>query len=379
MTEKLTFDYIIIGGGLAGLQLALAFCSDSYFADKSIAILEPQEKKDNDKTWCFWEKGTGHWDDIVHHSWTNGIFNARKESIPLTMGSYCYKMIRAEDFYSFAHQKLNQCANISFFSDSVNSVIQENVLGEKSSYSASFIFDSRVPEGYQNDKKSTTLLQPFKGWVIETEDDQFNPDSFTMMDYRLGYKDRCCFTYVLPLTKRKALVEFTFFVPTLIKEDIYDNQLKIFISEQLNLKKYTITEIEQGVIPMSSFPFWKANRSNYLKIGTGGGWVKASSGYSFKNVEKKVAQLIENIKTNKALNHDLFEKRFRFYDAVLLNILFHHNELGVGIFEEMYTKNSTAEIFKFLDEETTFAEEIKIINKFKKAPFLKSVFQLLIQ
>ncbi|MBL4710241.1 MAG: lycopene cyclase [Flavobacteriales bacterium] len=379
MTKKLEFDYIIIGGGLAGLQLALAFSNDSFFSTKKIAIIEPHKKTRNDKTWCFWEMGAGKWDNILHHSWSEGVFITRQEAIPLSMGEYRYKMIRAEDFYDFAYQSIKHSSNISFISDTIQSVHQKQVQGEKLSYTASSIFDSRIPLGYENDQKSITLLQSFKGWIIETERDQFNPDSFTMMDFRLGYEDQCCFTYILPLSKRKALVEFTFFAPETIEDKVYEKQLKKFISEQLSIEKYTISEVEQGVIPMSTYPFWKANRSNYLKIGTGGGWVKSSSGYSFKNVEKKVTQVLKNIKDNKALDHKLFNKRFRFYDEVLLNILFRKNELGLDIFEEMYSKNSTSKIFQFLDEETTFTEEIKIINKFKKAPFLKSAFQLLIQ
>ena len=38
MSQK-HYDYIIVGNGLAGLQLALAFAKDSYFNDKSIALI----------------------------------------------------------------------------------------------------------------------------------------------------------------------------------------------------------------------------------------------------------------------------------------------------------------------------------------------------
>ena len=109
------------------------------------------------------------------------------------------------------------------------------------------------------------------------------------MDYRIGHENKTCFTYVLPINKRKALVEFTFFVPELVNDSIYDKKLEEFISNTLHVDSYSIKEIEEGVIPMSSYSFWKDNNDRYIKIGTGGGWVKSSTGYSFKNTERKVA------------------------------------------------------------------------------------------
>ena len=55
MSQK-HYDYIIVGNGLAGLQLALAFAKDSYFNDKSIALIDASTKTENDKTWSFGNK-----------------------------------------------------------------------------------------------------------------------------------------------------------------------------------------------------------------------------------------------------------------------------------------------------------------------------------
>jgi len=55
--SKQTYHYGIIGAGLAGLQLALAFSKDPFFKHKKIVLIDPSPKTINDKTWCFWEKG----------------------------------------------------------------------------------------------------------------------------------------------------------------------------------------------------------------------------------------------------------------------------------------------------------------------------------
>jgi lycopene beta-cyclase len=377
LKEGHTFDYTIIGGGLAGMQLALAFCNDSFFSEKRIAIIEPSSKTTNDKTWCFWEKGSGKWDNLLLHQWETGLFYGAQKSISMDFGDYSYKMLPALNFYNFAKVEISKNSHIKWIEDRVVKVTGDEIIGENNVYKSSWIFDSRVPEKFQEDSKSVTVLQPFKGWVIETEKDEFDPESFTFMDYRLGHEDKTCFTYVLPISKRKALVEFTFFVPELIEDKVYDEKLKQFISEKLNIESYSILEVEQGVIPMSSYPFWNENNKNYLKIGTGGGWVKASTGYSFKNAERKVVELINCLKFTKTPQKAAWQKRFRFYDEVLLNILYQKNKKGPEVFERMYSKNKAHEIFKFLDEETTFTEELKIMWNTDRLLFMKSVFGLL--
>ena len=377
MTKIKTFDYTIIGGGLAGMQLALAFCKDSFFENKSIAIIEPDSKSTNDKTWCFWEKGAGQWDSLLQHRWENGMFYGPKKSIEMNLGGYSYKMLPSIKFYEYAKAEIAKNKNITWIKDQVTEVKGHSITGEKQTYKSGWVFDSRVIKDFEKDSKSITLLQPFKGWVIETEKDHFNPESFTFMDYRLGHENKTCFTYVLPISKRKALVEFTFFVPELINDSVYDEKLKQFIGTQLNLDSYSIAEMEEGVIPMSSFDFWKENKDSYSKIGTGGGWVKASTGYSFKNVERKVADLVLSLKENTLPKTSFWQKRFRFYDEVLLNILNRHNHKGPEVFERMYLKNEAHKIFKFLDEETTFAEELKIMWNTDQPLFVKSVINLL--
>ena len=48
------FDYIIIGGGCAGLSLAYELEVYDKLKDKTLAIIEPREDYKRDKTWSFW-------------------------------------------------------------------------------------------------------------------------------------------------------------------------------------------------------------------------------------------------------------------------------------------------------------------------------------
>ncbi len=371
------YYYVIVGGGLAGLQLAARINDDIFFKGKKIAIIDPSEKTGNDKTWCFWEKSPGKWDSIIYTSWQKAAFISSEVNDEIDLGEYSYKMLRSQDFYRYIKKKLDNSPDITFIHDRIEKIDQvtRTAIGEKSTYTATHFFDSRPEKGFKTDEKSTLIWQHFKGVLIETEKNTFNPSVFTMMDYRLRYKNSTSFTYVLPISEKKALVEYTFFTPFLTEEKVYDEMLDKYLQQVLKISKWTVLESEKGMIPMTDHSFSKANSPHLTKIGTGGGWVKASSGYSFKNTEKKVERIIENIKSGRPTHYKLFEKKFKKYDAIFLDVLSRRNDLGEMLFTKFYTRNAIEDIFRFLDEETTFSEDLKVMLSIYHPQFLKSFFR----
>ena len=125
------------------------------------------------------------------------------------------------------------------------------------------------------------------------------------------------------------------------------------------------------------FVFEKFNTKRITKIGTGGGWVKGSTGYSFKHTEKKIVQIIANLKTNKTPSSNLFKRKYKFYDKVFLKVLKDENYKGEWLFQQFYSKNSVHTMFRFLDEESTFFEEIKIMCSLFSWSFIKAFFKTL--
>ena len=375
------FDYIIIGNGMAGLQLALALANDSFFDSRSIALIDSDTKSNNDKTWSFWEKDSSKWDDLVSKTWTKAFFNTTEHKIKLNFKDYKYKSIRSIDFYNHAKNVLNAKTNFTFIIDTINNVQEKDISeieGEKDSYHANHVFDSRIPEAYFDDNnKYIKIHQHFKGWIIETDTDAFDPDSFTMMDYTIKYNNDTTFTYILPYSKREALVEFTFFTPYTIANSEYDSYLKKYIQEILNINDYKIKETETGNIPMTNFPFHNYHTKSITKIGTAAGWVKGSTGYAFKHTEKKVAKTILNLKQNNRPSKGLINKKYLFYDKIFLDVLKTNNQKGEWIFNKFYTKNSIRNMLRFLDEESNLAEDISIMSSLFSFTFIRSFFKTL--
>lgn len=370
------YFYVIIGGGLAGLQLARQLSRDVFFKGKKIAIIDSDFSMPV-KTWCFWEKGKGKWDDLLTKSWNKGKFISSEENIDLQLSPYTYKMIKAKDYHQKLQDEIEESGDIEFITDEIQKIdpVTMKAKGLKKSYGATHFFDSRIDPSYLESKKHTTIFQHFKGWEVETEKPVFTPDSFTMMDYRIKYPDATAFTYILPFTEKKALVEYTFFSPFLTEDKVYDEMLQQYFEKILKTKDFQIKSTETGVIPMTDFPFDKANTEQITKIGTGGGWVKPSTGYSFKNTEKRIGKIIENIKSGKLPGENLINYKFRKYDAIFLDVLAQNNQKGEEIFTKFYNKNSPQDIFRYLDEETSVSEDLKIMLSLYSFDFVTSFFR----
>lgn len=369
------YDYIIVGAGAAGLNLALAMHADAFFDKKSILILDKDPKQKNDRTWSFWEKGEGQWDHLVSKTWNKGLVKANGETINLDLKRYHYKMLRSLDVYNHAKAVLKN-SSIEWKFEAVHKVVQENegalVATENSTYKADFVFDSRIPDHYSlEDKNYLNIAQHFKGWIIETEEPVFDESRFTMMDYDLKDGESTSFTYILPLSPTRALVEFTYFSPDLVTESTYEEFLKTYISKHLKTENYSILETEKGVIPMTNFPFEDYNQKYIIKIGTAGGWVKASSGYSFKNCERKSQTILKFLKSNNDFYKDATPQKYKHYDKIFLEVLTKENHFGEELFYRMYKNNSIQTIFRFLDEQSTFQEDLKIIINLSSSPFIK--------
>jgi lycopene beta-cyclase len=383
------YDFAIIGAGAAGLQLALAMQEDVFFKDKKILIIDKDNKDQNDRTWCFWEKGAGKWDSLLRKSWSLGDFHCFGDSLKLELQPYAYKMLRGLDFYNYAKKQLANTPQFTWKKENATDVKNNGILQistENAIYSAKKVFDSRIPADFLHPEKSlnpqkcTRLLQHFKGWIIRTPEDKFDPTRFNMMDYRLLWKDKTSFTYVLPLNAREAMVEFTLFSDALLGNEEYDLMLHRYMHEILKIDDFEIVEVEQGLIPMSDFNFQKYSTNNHILIGTAGGWVKPSSGYTFKNCERNVQKVINNLKSGqKNINHGLFSKMAQVMDSIFLDVLMRHNDIGPSIFHSMYMKNDVKVILAFLDEKTTFLQNIKIAYGFPKWLFTKSAFHWMLR
>jgi lycopene beta-cyclase len=371
------YDYIFTGTGLSALMTVYKMVQSEQFKDKTILLLDENAKKTNDRTWCFWEKPNGFWSKIVHTKWDSALFANEDFKRNLNLKPYHYNMVRGLDFYNLVFEVISKQANISFWNQKVLEIEESETIifvqTETESYSCSKLFNSIYNKNkVANQSQYPVLQQHFTGWFIKSKEAVFNPEQATFMDFSIEQKGNTRFMYVLPTSKTEALLEYTLFSHRLLKKEDYETAIEDYI-QKLGITQYEIIEKEQGSIPMTCYPFWKQNTKNVINIGSAGGWTKASTGYTFKNSDKKSTELIAFLQ--KQTDFTKFHKRnkFWFYDLLLLDILDRKNELGSTIFSSMFKKGNPSLIFKFLDEETSLTEDIQVILKCPKKLFLEAL------
>ena len=374
------FDYIIIGAGAAGLMLADAMGNDGFFDNKSILLLDKDAKSTNDRTWCFWEKGKGEFDAIVSRTWEYIYFGGQNFSNRFNISPYYYKLIRGIDFYEAYLNRINSYPNITFQQEEVYEIEDaENitkVITKENVFSALQVFNSIFDyKEIIHQKKYPVLQQHFIGWFVKTQKPVFNKDQATFMDFSVPQKGNTRFMYVLPFSENEALVEYTLFSETPLASEEYEIAIKQYLNEKLNCSDFQILEKEKGNIPMTCYDFSQHNTNNVVRIGTAGGWSKASTGYTFYNTGKKTKALITHLKKGRALNSFDKKRKFWYYDLLLLDILFKNNGRGQYVFETLFKNRPPQLIFKFLDEETSFWEDLKIISGCPKKEFIKAFLE----
>jgi lycopene beta-cyclase len=376
MVSNLTdFDVIIVGGGLAGLMQA-DILADDPSPDLRVAIIDPDPESLSSKTFASWRLKSlppHRYSDCVENRWERfRITSTEGKPVIRDFGDYYYERIPGDILLSKIRHRLEADSRFQRVRDSVSEISEPTRNGLKSqtalvtTASGRTLSTRRVFNSVTVQKPE--LLQYFLGFELETERDHFDQQLVDLMDFRLNQAGEVRFVYILPFSRRRALVEFTVFATTQIPTTECERILRHYITQQLCLPDFRIIKVESGAIPMtlnaqSYFPPPKTS-SVIDVIGGAAGMVKPSTGYSFqRNLE-----YLTNA-ARKSYGHF----RFQVYDALLLRIIKTNGALISKIFVILFTANSPSSIFAFLDEKSRFLDEIKIFLRLPWAPFLRSL------
>jgi lycopene beta-cyclase len=363
------YDYIIAGAGLAGLLLALEMSKTS-LRNKKVLLVDRDAKNTNDRTWCFWSDEKFEFDSIVFKKWKAIRFATALSDDNYNVSPYQYEYIRGIDFYNYANELLKANKNFTSIIGEISEVSPQGYIilnGEK--YETEIIFNSLHPsflEFKYPKGECYYLLQHFKGYFLETEEDVFDTSCATFMDFNIEQHNEARFGYILPFSKREALVEYTLFSQNLLTQEEYTVELEEYISKRLGIKKYKIHHEEFGIVPMSTYAYQPKIEGKVIRIGTFGGFVKPSSGFAFARTCKRVKSIVSDLEKHGKVKASSLESpaKYRLYDNILLSILEKDNTATKDIFEKMFTSLPASTILRFLDEESSLAEDLKVISLF---------------
>ncbi len=391
-TKNLTsssFDLVFLGMGAANSLLFLELSRTQQLDLKKIAIIEPDSKNSNDRTFCFWATETEiqefHLTELISKSWDFATAGSQKHE---NISPLKYHHISAISLYNKVKEEIKKYP-VTYFHEFVE---DENIkIDEKQVHvtladfklETDFFFDSRPPKFKKCTNNQTSLVQSFFGWNIKTEQSTFDSNEFVMMDFDLDQMGSTQFLYVLPFTENQALVELTAFQKNPLEKKDTEHLLHSEILKRFG--EFQIIATESGNIPMCTaqieLPTEKFNP--YFATGAKAGNIKPSTGYSFLTSCKQAQKISNDIssETSEKNKHTPYKTRFQFYDRLLLNILNQNPSAGKPIFERLFQRNSVKEVIYFLKEETQGWNEIKLLCSLPILPFLwaaiKDVFACL--
>ncbi|MBN2387210.1 MAG: hypothetical protein JXB85_09325 [Anaerolineales bacterium] len=369
------YDFAILGGGAAGLSLALAFAR-SPLKDRSILIVEKDAKDSNDRTWCFWTDELSPYEAIARHVWPRLRFRSPGLDRTWDLAPFRYVLLRGLDFYNFARAELRKqpVTFVRAAGEVEDGEEHARVLVDGGEFRAAWAFDSRIrPSDVVPRPPYNYLKQHFLGWEVETANPVFDPQVVTLFDLRTPQRGGITFFYVLPFSPRRALVEYTLFSPELLPGEEYQAALGGHLAE-IGAGAYRILEAERGVIPMSDHPLPRRLGRRVLAIGTRGGRVKPSTGYAFARIQRDSARIVDSlIRLDHPFGFPPDPLRFRLHDSILLELLGSEPDLGRPVFEAIFARNPVQRVLKFLDNRSAPLEDLAVMSSYAPWPFLRAI------
>lgn len=386
-------DVVVAGAGAAGMSLAWHLVNGTGQGGRSrsgapeVLLVEPPPGpvRSPERTWCFWEEGSGEFDDLLAASWRRLSVTDRHGRTACGDGGSTYKMLRSADFSRGLGARLASSGRVRRVTGTVSGVRDVPGGGEVAGVYADgrtlrlrgrWVFDSRPPRALPPAR--TTLLQHFRGWFLRTARPCFDPSVARLMDFRTRQPPQgLAFVYLLPLAPDRALVEYTVFSASVLSTQAYDDALRRYLEDVRPLGDCTVTATEHGVIPMTDGRFPRRTGRSLFRIGAAGGAVRPSTGYAFAALQHQAAAAAAALRDGGTpLPPDPHSWRHRTMDAVLLRALATGRLDGADFFADLFRRNPVRRVVRFLEGRSTPAEEWAIGVRAPVLPMLRTLGEL---
>ncbi|MFD3734076.1 lycopene cyclase family protein [Streptomyces sp. NPDC058632] len=380
-----TSDVVIVGGGASGLSLAHRLAASG--ASTTVTLVEAPDgpRRPPERTWCYWDQGTGDYDGAVSASWSRlRVHGADGDAITLNPAPLRYRMLRSTEFERLVHSLLARSPGARVLRATVDTVRSTTggaevrcttSDGRTQTLRARHVFDSRPRRALPPAR--TQLMQHFRGWFVRTDVDRFDPAVADLMDFRVPQpRHGLAFGYVLPLAPDRALVEYTEFSRTPLTSEAYDAALTDYSRDILKLGALTVESTEQGVIPMTDARFARRTGPAVFRIGTAGGATRPATGYTFAAVQRQSRAIATALRDGRAIAPPPHGRRALAMDAVLLRALDTGRIDGPDFFTGLFRRIPPGRLLRFLDGATSPWEEWGIGLRTPIGPMLRTAVEL---
>lgn len=377
-----TVDLAILGGGCAGLSLArdlAKLASSRGSKPPNVVVIEPRIEYEDDRTWCFWESDSEPGDPLVKHRWNTWEFSTETRKHSQTSRDWAYSLVSGEGFYLEARKAIAETDGIELQLGTRVLEVEPTEAGIEIATSAGLVVASRVvdtrPPGYgPND--SLPLYQVFAGAVIETEEPLADPKIAGLMEHMRVDARGFRFDYILPLGANQWLFEVTRFCPENEPLSMLESDLEESLQEILPEGDFRVLRREAGMIPMGHVKTRETHDPRWVVAGTGGGAVRAASGYAYRRIQKWSRLCAERfLETGEVRGHPADSRLRRGMDALFLQVIQAEPERAPELFYRLARRTRPETLARFMMDEAGVLDLLSVILSLPPPPFLKQLLR----
>jgi lycopene beta-cyclase len=385
-------DTLILGGGCAGLSLGVRLVE----TDVTTLILEARSLYSNDRTWCFWRHRAHRWEHLVSRAWTDMGLSSRNHSASVHCGDTPYQMIEAGDFYIDATLRINNSPNVELGLN--QTVVDEPVwrdglwrLSTQTRHiSARHVVDTRPPRTPHTD--DAILWQSFVGQVLEFDEPTFDAERVRLMDFVETTASRtvpgAMFTYLLPFSSRRALIETTVFGPQPLRPSELSTHQSAAVARitantgnpgsPIGLPAFKVTRSESGCLPMGMHTAAPTVGPNHVRAGLMSGGARPSTGYAFQRIQRWADACAKSLAAKRGpIGHAPDSLLQRGMDRLFLHVIHDYPERAPDIFVGLFAKANSARVIRFLSDEATLVDRAAVGAALPIMPFAKTLIRAL--
>jgi lycopene beta-cyclase len=411
-------DIAILGGGLAGLSLAVRLTAPE-FSNLRVIVIEPRSAATfarRDRTWCYWNTWGQQSPQDSHHPFTPAVHH-RYAGVQVRgvtgvthflPSRYGYEVLPSDAFFTRAEKIIEQSSNVRLCCGvSANNVRKAapdiEINTSAGVVHARYVFDSRPqPASVSLPSKSAppAFWQHFEGWEVEVSRPVFTPDRAMLMDFAVSQipHDGVHFMYVLPTSTTRALIEDTWFTPQSrmnapdYQKPDYAGQIKAYLASEFGLASSEIQIIyrESAVLPMD-VGIQQSTAAQIMPIGVAGGMARASSGYAFADTQRATASIANTLA--RLLSADPSKQflsqpiqfaawrapRLNWMDGIFLSVMATHPTRAPQIFENLFRRVAPDRLIRFLGGVPTSMDLLHVIAACPKMPFIAAAMRGAVQ
>ncbi len=375
-------DILILGGGCAGLSLALRLAAHGEDCPRT-AVIESRSHYVNDRTWCFWDDRSAHLRHLVQHRWPTVSLADAGRRVTVDCHEIPYAMIPAETFYAHATAALAETTRVGLAMN--EPIVAEprkegglwRVETRHGSRCAKRLIDTRPQRSPE--RGAAVLWQSFSGQEIECDAARFDPGMAHLMDFSPSRNGRITFLYLLPTSPHRALVEATVFAPDPLGPEDLAEELAAFIHRQVDGSNHVVLRSEHGALPMGQAALARGADVSHVRAGVAAGGARPASGFAFQRIQRWAdACAGALIAGEPPLPHPPDPWITRAMDALFLRVLRAQPERAPELFLALFALRDPRRIIRFMSDHAMLADYAAIALALPPWLFLREIPGLLL-